>query len=297
MQKSISIAKSNNVTRSLRDFTTALEASFAMIGADPSPDWIRHLRACSRHVESEISLLELTGKRLGLERTVRKIDSLFKQLDRVSSDVREIDAQTTLLEKFHSLGVQAGGGRSSKELDNEASGQLESERQLVRKSLKRRRIKAVLALHSVLKTVQGRLIMQFECLLGVLVDESPLDLTDLMLFRLVSSWFKKKLEVIRESRPSNRKLHAIRKAAKTARYMAETSSAPRLQKLAAVFKNIQQAGGIWHDTRQLHRNAVHETGPRSALSTSLRKLRNSSALAYTTLLEAFEQNKGIVLSF
>lgn len=262
-------SESGTTVRTFRDFAFRLEASFAAAREDPSAERVRHLRACGRHVSAQLVLFKLSKAPSSRKVATKGLKHVLKQLNKASGRVRRIDAQEELLKSASSLQI------------------VNREGQQLRGRLKRKRKLEMGELRRSLRRLQKPLTKRLTRLMISLDDEPSAHLTESLLYQLVSTWFRDKVKRTKTLRASARELHTIRKAAKTARYMAETSDGPRLQRLVAVFKEIQNAGGTWHDTMQVHSSASREIGKHSALSKSLYQLRKAADADYRKRLAEF----------
>ena len=282
-------SESGTTARTFRDFAFRLEASLSDVRADPSAGRVRHLRACSRHISAQITLFKLSKHPSSRKVATKGLKHLLKKLDKASGRVRRIDAQEELLKSASSLQIGESDCPILKPAFNRAFDPfVNREGQWLQGRLKRKRKLEMEELRQSLKLLQKPLTKRLTRLMILLDDEPSAHLTDSLLYQLISRWFKDKVGRTNILRASTRQLHTIRKAAKMARYMAETSEGPRLRRLAAVLKKIQNAGGTWHDTVELHRSAGRESGKHSALSMSLYQLRKASDSDYRKRITKFE---------
>jgi CHAD domain-containing protein len=281
-------SESGTAVRTFRDFAFRLEASLAAVRTDPSAANVRHLRAGCRHVSAQLELFKLSDSPSSRKVDTKGLKHLLKKLAMVSGRVRRIDAQAELLKSASSLKIDKSDCPISKAAYKPAFDSLvKREGQRLYGRLKRKRKLEMEELRESLKFLQKPLTKRLTRLMILLDDEPPAHLTDSLLYQLISKWFRNKVGRRNILRASTRELHTIRKAAKRARYMAEISENPRLRGLAAILKKIQNTGGTWHDTLELHRSAGRESGKHSALSKSLYQSKKASDRDYRKRIAEF----------
>ena len=278
-----------NTLQSLEEVALRLEASIAAVRADPSAESVRHLRACGRRVSAQIKLVDISKPQWTQKHVAKGLRRLLKKVDQASGRVRQIDAQRELLEPGTPSRMTKRSGLGRQHVCSKSSHQLvEHERRHLLGRLERERKRENVELRHCLKRVQKPLLKRLARLTAALRDEPSAPLTESSLFRLVSTWFMDKVKAAHPTEEdSARRLHKIRKAAKTARYMAETSHGPRLQRLAAALKSIQDAGGAWHDTLQLHSSVGRVFGNGSALSRSINDAKQHADMDYRQIVLKF----------
>jgi CHAD domain-containing protein len=247
----------------LRRLFTALEAAVAATLADPNPKAVHRLRTTTRRIEAQLELLSLLPDLPEHARPKAKTQKLLKQLRRAAGRVRDLDVQLKL--------TQSKSPRLHQELH-----QLES-------SFKRQRGEESKRLLRILRRHQEKLSRRFKTLLEALAPAETLGLPISRLTQLILRWY---LHQTPTTANSSSQLHTIRKAAKLARYMAESASptakSPRTPaaRLALIFESLQQSGGIWHDWLTLSRIARRELGPSSSLSQSFASNCQESLASY-----------------
>ncbi len=135
----------------------------------------------------------------------------------------------------------------------------------------RRREEAEAELLKQVSKRQGKLASALETLLHKFELAAELQLAPAEMLGIIEKNFRRQPELERSS-PNADELHTLRKAAKLARYLAET--APGFASAAEAAKRyeaIQQAGGEWHDWLKLSRQAKEELGPENALADTFRR--------------------------
>jgi CHAD domain-containing protein len=250
-------AQSAHPIETLREAVTALEAAVLLCLARPGKKRLHKLRISTRRVEAQLTLLSLLPKLPPHHIEADKARRLLRKLRRAAGLVRDIDVQRDLIR-------------------NEAAGaprKLRTDARKLRRALKRQRDREASALLRLLNKQRDRLPRALEDLLSALAPQQSLALTQIQLTALVRKWYAQPSD--RQPAPAispkvsddPQALHAIRKRAKLARYLAESApaSAHAAHRLAARFEALQLAGGEWHDWLILAEIAADELGDSSEL--------------------------------
>ena len=253
---------STHPVHTLREHITALEAAITLALADPKKDPVHRLRTSTRRIESQIELLSLLPDLPEHAKPAKKAGKHLKKLRRTAGTVRDLDVQRDLLK------------------DLSASGKLRKEARDLRRTLKHHRSSEAAKLTLLLKQDQQKLAPMLEDLLKALKPAETLALSTAQLSRLTLDWYQHNTPVAQTS-PGPDSLHAIRKSAKLARYIAE-SGAPTL---AQAFESIQQAGGTWHDFLTLTDIATEHLGPKAALTQAFTHRRETALHEYLASLQ------------
>ncbi len=260
--------------RTLREHVTALEAAITLCFAEPAPKPVHRLRTSTRRIEAQLMLLELLPALPPHEKDTRKARRLLRKLRRAAGQVRDIDVQSDLI---------------AAETPEDAPKSIQKKSRQLREALERQRTAAAQRLIQILKKHQAKLALTLESLLATLAPAEPLTLAPTQLSALIHSWFTQNMPNEPVSDPDDPEhLHAIRKTAKLARYLAENApkSARTPRKLARTFESVQQAGGDWHDWLILSTIARDELGKSSPLTESFAKKCQSALRTYRKRLEA-----------
>jgi CHAD domain-containing protein len=215
--------------QTLREQITNLEAAITICLADPSPKPVHKLRTSTRRVEAQLALLSLLPGLPPHRKPEKEARRLLKKLRRAAGNIRDVDVQLGLIEEKTSTSTKEASDRLSTTLRNQRT---QSEADLL----------------YILNKHQAKLTRSLESLLEALDPAKCQTLPATQLSVLAQDWFTQ--NVPSETMPDDPdQLHAIRKTAKLARYIAETApkSARAPRKLAATFESLQQAGGEWHD--------------------------------------------------
>jgi len=232
--------------RSLREQCTALEAAIGLVLVKPRKSSVHLLRTSTRRIEALLELLRTVEgdvKELaGLAKAVRKVKGLLAELRRAAGKVRDFDVQRSMIKEA---------------LGNGAKGRARGEAKDLRAHLKSLRRDEAAALIEELQGHARKLGPKLERLLAGLEPANDLAIAPTRLTSLIRAWYAARTEDVGGSEEG---LHDVRKAAKLARYMAESAGAVAL---AAEFAETQQLGGTWHDTLILSQLANEHLGRKS----------------------------------
>jgi CHAD domain-containing protein len=251
-------AQSAHPIETLREAVTSLEAAALLCLARPGRKRVHELRVSTRRVEAQLTLLSLLPKLPPHDHEADKAHRLLKKLRRAAGCVRDIDVQRDLIR-------------------NEAAGaprKLRADARTLRRTLKRQRDHEASALLRLLNKQRDRLPRVFEDLLSTLEPRQSLALTQTQLVALVRRWYAQPADhspssaaALPVASDDPQALHAIRKRAKLARYLADSApeTAHAAHRLAAHFEDLQQSGGQWHDWLILSEIADDELGDYSEL--------------------------------
>jgi CHAD domain-containing protein len=253
--------------QTLREQITNLEAAITVCLADPGPKAVHKLRTTTRRIEAQLTLLDLLPGLPPHQKPEKKARRLLKKLRRAAGNVRDLDVQIALIEEKSSASTKQASDHLSKTLADQHA---QAEANLIH----------------ILNEHQARLTRTVESLLEALEPAKSQTLTATQLTALDQNWFTQALPT--QTNPDDPdQLHAIRKLAKLARYIAETApkSARTPRKLAAAFESLQQAGGEWHDWLILSAIAHNELGD-SPLTRTFRRYCKTALAAYHAHLQA-----------
>ncbi|MEO8736385.1 MAG: CHAD domain-containing protein [Edaphobacter sp.] len=258
--------------RILREMVTAIEAAIPVTIADPKPKSVHKLRAATRRIEAQLELISLLPNLPEHASPAKKARRLLKKLRRFAGRVRDLDVQYKLTQS--------------------KSPKLHQEAHHLRSLFKRQRDDEAERLLHILHKHQPKLTRALEDLLEALAAAEALTVPAARLSQLTVSWYTRNVPVATQN-PDQ--LHAIRKSAKIARYMAESASpaakpgAPTAR-LARTFEALQQSGGDWHDWLTLSSIARRELGPSSPLTQSFDSHRERSLRTYRRHLQSLPEN-------
>ena len=299
----------------LREHATALEAALSVCLADPGVKPVHRLRPETRRVEAQLLLLaampEMPEHRSASERLRRAL----RRLRQAAGEVRDLDVQRKRLEEIAEAAKEAAGQTAGNEA-GQAAGQAEpnggeeagtAEEAVagaadgaamqagaasVREELKGKREAAAESLQHVLRKRQVKTAGAAETLLKVLEPGAGAVLPAAELLRHAEAllWRDGLLGGGDVSGLDEDELHTVRKAAKAARYLAETmpeSGAGSAE--AQRFEALQEAGGQWHDALDLLRVAKQLLGKGHALTAAMGAERDRHVQEYREALGGLVQ--------
>jgi CHAD domain-containing protein len=213
-----------------------LKAAIAACLKKASSKRVHHLRSTTRRIEATLELLVLSAKISRIDKHSKPLQRSLRKLRRAAGDVRDADVQCDLLALYNHT-------PDSKRLREDITA--------VRKKAERKLITR-------LEREQRRIELRLHNLEASLSPALDLELSGAKLITVTQSWFA---ENIRGLDPHHHQdLHALRKASKTARYLAETGldASKAVATLAARYEAAQKSLGEWHD----HFLLLHEAHTR-----------------------------------
>lgn len=191
---------------------------------DSKPKPVHKLRTSTRRIEATLELLTVSTD-LHIDREARPLRKALRQLRRAAGAVRDLDVHRNLLKTCKRTA-------DTKRLDDELSTSRE---------------KAARKLAQALESHQKKIRKSLSTLEVALKPALDFDLSGKELTNLTKGWFAKSACSLDPEHDDQ--LHSIRKAGKTARYIAETGAetSKAAAALAARFERAQQTLGSWHD--------------------------------------------------
>jgi CHAD domain-containing protein len=202
-----------------------LKAAMADCLKKASPKRVHRLRSTTRRIEATLELLVLSAGISGIDKEFKSVQRSLRKVRRDAGAVRDADVQSDLLDAYDRT-------PDAKRLREELAA--------VRKMTERK-------LHKRLGQAQKKIELRLDNLEAILTPALDLDLSGAKLINVTQSWFA---ENIRGLDPQHdQDLHTLRKASKTARYLAETGvdASKAAASLAARFEAAQKSLGEWHD--------------------------------------------------
>jgi CHAD domain-containing protein len=304
----------------LREHLTNLEAAMSVCLADPGHKPVHKLRTETRRVEALLLLLALVP---GLPEHRKEAAALLRalaRLRRAAGEVRDLDVHRKMLEALT-------GGENGEAVDTAAEqaqdrpagksvvprpklksvsapeagvadGSLDplgKAAKELRKEMARARDRAADDLQDLLNKRQAKTARVAEKLLAVLEPANGLALPAPDLLRDAEAVLTRDglLKADAVAKLDEEDLHTVRKAAKAARYVAESLPDDRtLVQAAEGFEALQEAGGQWHDALELARAARRYFGKGHQLTAAYREERDRKLEAYRSALMARVQEKG-----
>lgn len=226
--------------------------------ASPKPRAVHRLRTTTRRIEGQFALLGMMPDMPRRdERETEKTRRDLKKIRRAAGDIRDLDVQHALIDSVqtasHSKSLQHDAAQLCAEIEAMRKGRAT----LLKKLLRRRAVKLAGMLESLLDTLEP-------------VESAALAPAELA--ALARDWYRRNVPPAPTgSGDSPDYLHAVRKTAKLARYIAENApkGASVARELARSFEQLQQAGGEWHDWLVLAALADKRLGAASPLTKNL----------------------------
>lgn len=211
------------VTAFLRQ-SLALKAAVAGCLDSPSVKPVHSLRSSTRRLEATLELLDLATN-IRVRRKSKSLRRVLREIRRGAGAVRDLDVHRDLLKPYRK---------------NNDTGNLDHD-------LVSAREKAAHKLTSDLRQDQKQLNRELKELETVLKPVLDINLSGTELIRLTRKWFASTIAHLNPDQDDQ--LHSIRKAGKTARYIAETGAdeSRTVAALASRFERAQNTLGAWHD--------------------------------------------------
>ncbi len=202
-----------------------LKAAMADCLDNPKPEAVHRLRSSSRRLEAVLEVLNGSADLPTLPKRSRAFKRSLRQIRRTAGGVRDLDVHCELLSTY-----QAISGAT----------ELEKELQALRKKKVKKLQRQILADEDEIHRTIDRLEETFAGL-------TDLKLSGGMLIHAARSWLAPAVRGLDPREDDD--LHLIRKACKTARYIAEMGSeaSKTAAKFAKRMETIQQTTGAWHD--------------------------------------------------
>jgi CHAD domain-containing protein len=206
---------------------------------DPGPKPVHRLRSATRRIEATLELLSLYASSLPeLQQKTKPLAKVLRRVRRAAARVRDLDVHLDLLERY----------RASPDAPR------------LRKTLAGAREKAARQLHDSLKKDRRKVGRKFDKLETALEPALDLAIAGGALADVALHWLAAALRGLDLQKDED--LHTVRKASKTARYLAEIG-APNSKTaavLASRFERVQQTLGAWHDSLLLEQEALASLG-------------------------------------
>ncbi len=256
----------------LRDLVTILEAAITLTLANPKPKPVHHLRTTTRRIEAQLELLALLPNLPKHAKLAKKARKFLRKLRYAAGRVRDLDVQRKLIQSKS------------------------SEAHHLQSLLKGQRNEAAERLLNTIHEHQSKLTRALEALIKALVPAESLTLSPTRLAQLTLRWYASNTPAI--AKQNHRQLHDIRKAAKLARYIAESatpaakSGTPKTptHRLVRTFESLQQSGGDWHDWLTLSDIAHRKLGSSSPLTQSFARRCEESLANYQSHLKSLPKD-------
>ncbi len=202
----------------------ALKSAIADCLKKPSLKPVHKLRTCTRRIEAILELLAAVST-LHIDRESKTLRKDLRKLRRAAGSVRDFDVHRDLLKTCQK-------NADTTRLDHQLSTARE---------------KAAAKLTQALEKHHRKISKSLDDLEIALKPAHELHLTGKELIHLTRGWFAKNACALDPEQDDQ--LHSIRKAAKTARYIAETGAetSKAVAALGSRFERTQKTLGSWHD--------------------------------------------------
>lgn len=235
------------VTAFLRH-SVALRAAMAECLDEPTPKAVHWLRATIRRIEATLELLLSTTDLPALPKRSKRFSQSLRSIRRTAGNVRDLDVHRELLATYKTIG---DADDMEKKLSEERERRVKKLQQLIRRDQ-----------HDILRNLD-----KLEPILRAATD---LNLSGGSLVHAAQTSLAPALRGL--DRKDDDDLHSIRKACKTARYIAEIGSetSKAASTLAKRLIDVQQTTGAWHDCLLLLNEAQASLPNNSPLLEKLR---------------------------
>ncbi|WP_353069771.1 CHAD domain-containing protein [Tunturibacter empetritectus] len=206
-------------------YSLILKAAMADCLEDPKPEVVHRLRSSNRRLEAVLELLTASADLPALPKRSRAFKRSVQKTRRIAGDVRDLDVQLELLRAYQT---------------SDGATKLEKELAVSRKKKVKKLLQQISADEDKIRHALDRLEMIFA---GI----ADFKLSGGRLFHVARSWLTPAVQGLDPHEDDD--LHSIRKACKTARYIAEIGGeeSRTAMKFAKHMENIQQTTGAWHD--------------------------------------------------
>jgi CHAD domain-containing protein len=201
-----------------------LKAAIADCLKKPSPKPVHKLRSSTRRIEATLELFAAVSA-IHIDRESKPLRKTLRKLRRVAGAVRDLDVHRDLLKTCKK---------------NADTARLDHELSAAREELAAKLTQA-------LEKHQKKINRSLDDLEIALKPALELNLSGKELIHLTRGWFAKNACSLDPGHDDQ--LHSIRKAGKTARYIAETGAetSKAAAALASRFERTQKTLGAWHD--------------------------------------------------
>ena len=271
----------------LREHAVALEAALTVCLADPGGKPVHRLRTETRRVEAQLLLLAKVPGLPDHRKQAERLRQALRRLRQAAGEVRDLDVQRKRLDE---LANATDKGELTDAQTREAEGMQHAVREgaaELRDHLKAKRDRAAGDLGDLLKQHQAKAARATEKLLKVLESAEGVSLPAEALLAQAEAVFLHP-DLLGKSPVSEfteDELHTVRKAAKAARYLAETLPRDGAGNgTVRRFETLQEAGGQWHDALELARAAKRQLGRRHELTVAISAERDQNLASYRNAL-------------
>ena len=252
--------------------------------ADAHKKPVHQLRTTTRRIEAQLHLLDHLGQLPADVEAVVEARKVLRRIRRAAGAVRDLDVQREVLDAYGSREPDATAG--SAEHDAKAMRRMARDAGALNAVLERRRERDGAELVRLLERKRRRLAPALEALLGAMAANEDMALSPARLEEETRAWYAGQAGLRGARGRTADALHATRKVAKMARYLAESAGT---RELAGGFERLQKSGGTWHDLLTLWETAKGELGRRSELRGRLKRDTREAREAYRGILREFRE--------
>jgi CHAD domain-containing protein len=202
-----------------------LKAKIAECLNAPTPKAVHQLRSSTRRVEATLEFLLTTTDLPSVSKRSKKLRQALRKIRRTSGKIRDIDVHRDLLDAYR---TSADAAHMEKTLNAARKTRVEKLQRCIRKD-------------------QQDILSALDQLETTLAPVADLEVNGENLVHASQNWLTSAVRGLDLEQDDD--LHSIRKACKTARYIAEIGSqaSKPAAKLAKHLNDVQQTTGAWHD--------------------------------------------------
>lgn len=202
-----------------------LKTTMAECLDEPKPKAIHQLRSSARRIDATLELLIATADLPSVPKKSKELRQSLRKIRRASGKVRDIDVHRSLLGAYKTIADAAHMDKF-----------LNAARKTKARKLQRRIVED-----------QEDILRALDQLETAIASVADVNQSGGNLVQAAQSWLGTAVRGLNLEHDDD--LHSIRKACKTARYIAEigAQTSKAAAKLAARLNDIQQTTGAWHD--------------------------------------------------
>jgi CHAD domain-containing protein len=279
----------------LREQIMRLEAAIVVCRVRPKKEPVHTLRKATRYVEAQLTLLELLPRLPPHAKEADKVRKRLKSVRKAAGIVRDFDVQRALV-KDDTPNKPTGNNDSPDSPD----APMHRDAKSLAKALKLQRNQETAKLTSVLRVEEKRLAKRLMKLEDALEAAAEHTVSAESLAASIERWFQANTPRPPANASNGQQtprhhhirtldkeaLHALRKASKLCRYMAESlpTDLAAAKRLAQRFEALQESGGKWHDWLLLQEIAAKHHGKSAALTDRYTQHRDAALASYQTEL-------------
>jgi len=258
----------------------ALEQALAMCVSKAGKRPVHKLRTATRRVETQLLLLQALEGLPPHQQEHRKVLRELAKLRRAAGVIRDLDVQQAMLARLCSVRTKQAEPlkHSAQKLQAKLASKRDARAEKLSAFLHKRGLRVMDAF--------GRLMHVLDKTSSTRFHETPLlNYAEDFVRKAWPPSLTSKGKAGSSMRTTTRQLHDLRKAAKRARYLAESlPGAARASHTARRFEALQNAGGRWHDELELSKLARKELGKKDDLALYLASRASTLRRTYISKL-------------